>query len=113
MSWTKKVVLGAALAAGLAPCGAAVAAGDAAAGKEIYAKKCANCHGEDGAGNAKMAEKLKVELGMLDLTKATDKSDADLVKLIAEGKKPMPAASKTLDAAAIDNVFAYAKSLRK
>lgn len=112
MGWMKKAALGAAMLALVAPTLGA-RAGDAAAGKEIYAKKCTNCHGEDGAGNAKMAEKLKVELDKLDITKATDKSDADLIKLISEGKKPMPAASKTLDAAAIDNVFAYAKSLRK
>ena len=84
-------------------------AADAAAGKAVYEKKCQNCHGADGKGDAKMAAKLKVE--MSDLSKPSEKSDADLLKLLQEGKKPMPGYAKTLDAAAIENVLAYAKSL--
>ncbi len=86
-------------------------AADVEAGKAIYGKKCANCHGEDGTGNAKMAEKLKVEIP--DISKPSKKSDAEIMKLLSEGKKPMPAFSKSLDPAAIDNVFAYAKTLVK
>ncbi len=96
--------------AALAGIGTAKAA-DVEAGKAIYAKKCANCHADDGKGNPKMAEKLKVEIP--DISKASKKSDADVLKLLAEGKKPMPAFSKSLDQAAIDNVFAYAKTLVK
>ena len=86
-------------------------AGDAAAGKETYDKKCASCHGADGKGDEKMAGKLKLELSKLDLAKMGEKSDADMQKLMNEGKKPMPAYAGKLDAAAIDNVLAYSKSL--
>jgi mono/diheme cytochrome c family protein len=88
-------------------------AADAAAGKETYDKKCASCHGADGKGDAKMEAKLKLEAGKTSLAKMSEKSDADLQKLMNEGKKPMPAYAGKLDAAAIDNVLAYAKSLVK
>ncbi len=89
----------------------AAKAADAEAGKAIYAKKCTNCHAEDGKGNPKMAEKLKVEIP--DISKPWKMNDTEVMKLLAEGKKPMPAFGKTLDQAALDNVFAYSKTLVK
>ena len=38
------------------------AAGDAAAGKELFSKKCASCHGAAGEGKATVAKMLKVEM---------------------------------------------------
>ncbi len=60
-----------------------VRAGDA---KEIWAKDCAKCHGEDGKGKTKMGEKL----GVKDLTDATVQAgmtDAAMTKGIKEGVK--------------------------
>jgi len=37
----------------------AFAAGDAGAGKELYSKKCASCHGAAGEGNEKLAKMLR------------------------------------------------------
>lgn len=82
-------------------------AADLAAGKDLFAKKCAGCHGADGKGNAKMEAALKVKLP--DLT-ASKLSDADLATLLAEGKKPMPG-FKSLDKDSLDAVAAYTKSL--
>lgn len=108
MGLVARTVITAVVMAAFLAVGASKAA-DLEAGKAVFAKKCANCHGDDGKGNTSMAGKLKVT--MPDLTKASDKSDADLMKILTEGKKPMTGYGKSLDQASIDNVFAYTKSL--
>lgn len=80
-------------------------AADADAGKEIYTKKCAGCHGADGKGNAKMAGMLKTTFP--DLTNGSTKTEADLVKLISDGQKPMPAFKKSLSADDVKSVILY------
>ena len=37
--------------------------GDATAGKEVYGKKCATCHGAAGEGKEAIAKMMKVEIG--------------------------------------------------
>jgi mono/diheme cytochrome c family protein len=85
------------------------AAADLELGKKVYGQKCANCHGPDGKGNAKMAAALKVEIKPL--AAAADKPEAEVRKLLEEGKKPMPAYGKTLSPAELDAVLAYTKDL--
>ncbi|MFN7953259.1 MAG: cytochrome c [bacterium] len=85
-----------------------LARADAAAGKAIYDKKCANCHGADGKGDAKMEAKLKAKTTLAEIG---GKSDADMMKLLQEGKKPMPGYAKSLSQAELDDVWAYTKSL--
>jgi mono/diheme cytochrome c family protein len=63
----------------------AVAGGDAEAGKAIFGKKCASCHGKDGSGNPKMAKMLKVELAV-NTESVAGMSDDDLTKLLTEGR---------------------------
>jgi mono/diheme cytochrome c family protein len=87
------------------------AAADLELGKKVYTAKCAACHGADGKGNAKMAATLKVD--SLDLSGSKGKSDAELLKLLAEGKKPMPSFAKTLGKDETDAVLSYAKALAK
>jgi mono/diheme cytochrome c family protein len=77
-------------------------------GKNVYAQKCAACHGADGKGNAKMQEKLKVEIPKL--TDRISKSDAELYQLLQEGKKPMPS-FKRLTKEESDAVIGYVRSL--
>jgi cytochrome c6 len=90
---------------------AAVAA-DADTGKAIYEKSCVSCHGKDGKGNPAMAKVLG-EKG-LDLTSkdVTQKSDEQLLKIIAEGSGKMPA-QKSLSKDEQKQVISYVRSLAK
>ena len=85
---------------------------DAGAGKAIFEKSCVSCHGKDGKGNPAMAKVLG-EKG-LDLTAkdATQKSDEQLLKIIAEGAGKMPA-QKTLSKDDQKQVLTYVRSLAK
>ena len=68
----------------------ALAADDSAA-KTLYEKNCAGCHGADGKGNPTMA-KLIGDKGLNITGKdIARKSEAQLLKLIAEGAGKMPA----------------------
>ena len=87
-------------------------AADSDAGKAVYEKSCVGCHGKDGKGNPAMAKVLG-EKG-LDLTskEATQKSDAELLKIIVEGAGKMPA-QKSLSKDEQKQVLAYVRSLTK
>jgi cytochrome c6 len=91
--------------------GAALAA-DAPAGKAVYEKSCVSCHGKDGKGNPAMAKVLG-EKG-LDLTskETKQKSDEQLLKVIAEGAGKMPA-QKSLSKDEQKEVLSYTRSLAK
>ena len=65
------------------------AAGDAAAGKELFAKKCASCHGPSGEGKDTIAKMMKVEMKPLGSKEVQAKSDADLMKVMKEGNGKM------------------------
>ncbi|MBI3563911.1 MAG: cytochrome c [Elusimicrobia bacterium] len=93
---------------------AAAPAKDAAnPSKELFAKKCASCHGADGKGKAAMAKMFKVKPEELDLTSAefAKVSDADATKLITDGKNKMPAFKGKLKDAEIAGVLSYVRSL--
>ena len=105
MRWLSMV----AAALGALAMASTAAAADVELGKKIYAQKCAGCHGPDGKGNAKMAETLKVKIP--ELAAAAAKTDAELLKAISEGKKPMPGFGKSLKKAELDAVVHYAKGL--
>ena len=91
------------------PCNAVAAEAD---GKAVYEKSCASCHGKDGKGNPAMAKALG-EKG-LDLTtkEAKDKSDDQLLKIIAEGQGKMPA-QKSLSKDEQKQAVNYVRSLGK
>lgn len=112
------VVAGAALVVGTA---VAAHAQDAKAGKGVYeAHKCANCHGEHGAGDGAMGQKLKDKpsnwtAGGGGLKGMDDSQISDAIKKggAAVGKsKAMPAYGKLSDKELAD-VVAYVKSLKK
>lgn len=89
----------------------AVAAADAKAGKTVYTQSCKTCHGPDGAGNPAIAKMMKVEMRDLKSPEVQAMSDADLKKIITDGKgkmKPVPAA-----AGSADDLIAYLRSIKK
>jgi mono/diheme cytochrome c family protein len=89
---------------------AAVFAADAG-GKSLFEKSCAGCHGADGKGNPGMAKVLG-EKGLNIVTKDTaQKSDEQLLKVIAEGAGKMPASKLTKDEQ--KQALRYARSLAK
>ena len=59
-------------------------AADTAAGKDLYTKKCASCHGAAGEGKDSVAKLFKVELKPLTSKEIQSMSDADLKKTILE-----------------------------
>jgi mono/diheme cytochrome c family protein len=87
-------------------------AADANAGKTVYDKNCAGCHGADGKGNPALAKTLG-EKGLNIVGKETkQKSDEVLLKIIAEGAGKMPA-SKKLSSDEQKAVLHYSRSLAK
>lgn len=85
-------------------------AADASAGKDVFAKHCVSCHGADGKGNDAVAKMMKVTIPPLGSKEVQALSDADLSKVITEGKGKMPA-MKTLSSADVSNVVAFIRSL--
>lgn len=87
-------------------------AADADAGKAVYEKNCAGCHGADGTGNPALAKTLG-EKGLNIVGKETkQKSDEALLKIIVEGAGKMPA-SKKLTKDEQKAVLQYSRSLAK
>lgn len=87
-------------------------AADADTGKTGYEKNCAGCHGADGKGNPALAKTMG-EKGLNIVGKeTTQKSDAALLKIIAEGAGKMPA-NKKLTADEQKAVLQYSRSLAK
>src|SRR4029077_20360775 len=73
---------------------------------------CKTCHAEDGHGNDGMAKLLKTTIPPLDGNEVQKMSDADLKKIIVEGKGKMKPVQGLSDAE-IDNVIAYVRTLTK
>ena len=84
---------------------------DAKAGKAIYDKSCASCHGADGKGNPAMAKVLG-EKGLNLTTKEVMKmSDDQVLKIIAQGAGKMPASKISVEDQ--KRVLSYMRSLAK
>jgi cytochrome c2 len=86
--------------------------GDTADGKAVYTKKCATCHGAAGEGKEAIAKMMKVEIRPLGSKEAQAHSDADLKKIIAEGKGKMKPVTGISDKEMTD-LIAYLRSLAK
>jgi len=87
-------------------------AGDAAAGKDVFLKKCKTCHGENGQGNEGMANLLKTKIAPFDSDEVQGKSDADIKVIIVEGKGKMKPV-KDISDSDINNVIAYVRTFKK
>jgi mono/diheme cytochrome c family protein len=76
-----------------------------------YKSKCAGCHGVDGKGNTGPGKALGVhDFGSDEVTKM---SDADLAKVVADGRNKMPAYGKSLKETEIKDLIAYIRQLGK
>ena len=114
------VLLALAFLAGLSLSVEVAQAADAAAGKTIYDKECAKCHGDKGAGDGAQGQKLKDKptnwtAGGGGLKGLDDQKIFDSIKKggKAIGKSAaMPAYPKLSDAD-VTNVAAYVKTLQK
>jgi mono/diheme cytochrome c family protein len=84
---------------------------DLANAKKIYVDKCLKCHGEKGKGDGPKAWDLsKKPADYTDKEKMSKFTDADLRKVVKEGKKPMPAFGKKLSDEDIDGVITYIRT---
>jgi len=93
--------------------GALISAGaDSKAGQAAYDKSCKSCHGADGTPNSAIAKMMKVEMKPLGSAEVQGLSNADMKKIITEGKGKMTA-SKGVTGAAVDDVIAYVHTFKK
>lgn len=90
---------------------AAAAKGDAAAGKTLYAGKCASCHGAAGEGKDAIGKMFKVTLKHLGDKEVQAKDDAALKKDITAGNGKMKAVA--LSDTEVANVIAFVRTLKK
>ncbi len=84
--------------------------GNAAAGKDTFLKKCAVCHGKDGMGSAPMSKVLNVKIPPLSSPDIQKLTDAEMTKVIKEGKGKMKPVTE-LTNADIANLIAFTRSL--
>lgn len=91
--------------------GTVVADTAAAAGKEVYHKRCQACHGADGTGNPQMAKLLKVTIPPVNGIALEKKNDAENLRIIADGQGKMPGFAKQLSAEEQQQVLEYMKTL--
>src|ERR1700693_4629349 len=87
-------------------------AADAKAGQAVYDKSCKPCHGPAGKPNPSMAKMIKVDIQDLKSTEVQAMSDDDIKKIVTDGKGKMKPV-KTVSGAALDDVVAYVRSLKK
>jgi cytochrome c6 len=90
----------------------ALAGGGADEGKEVFAKRCAVCHGKDGSGNGPAAKAFQGGMPDLSSKDVQALSDADIAKVINEGKGKMKPV-KDLSKSDIANLTAFIRSLAK
>jgi len=82
----------------------------AADGAAVYKAKCASCHGPDGKGETSIGKSMKLKsLGGTDVQKQTD---ANLKKVISDGRNKMPAYNGKLSADEIKALVAFIRTLK-
>jgi mono/diheme cytochrome c family protein len=88
-----------------------IQAANVAAGKAAYDKSCKSCHGADGTANPAVAKMMKVEIHDLKSPEVQGMSDADLEKVITEGKGKMHAVPAAANSA--PDIVAYIRAMKK
>ena len=87
-------------------------AADTAAGRDLFGKKCASCHGASGEGKDSVAKMFKVEMHNLGSKEVQSKSDTDLKKIVLEGGGKMKGV-KDVEAKDADDIVAYMRTFAK
>jgi mono/diheme cytochrome c family protein len=78
--------------------------------EQMYKRQCASCHGEDGKGETPEGKKLKTpDLGA---AAVQNKSDAELAKIIADGKGEMPKFGGKLTKDQIRDLVTYIRKFK-
>jgi cytochrome c6 len=104
----RRKLLAATVALSLLATTAAFAAPGAA---DTFKTKCASCHGADGTGQTPVGKSLKIrDLSSAEVQKLTD---ADLQKVISDGKGKMPAYKAKLSVADVSSLVAFIRGLAK
>ncbi len=80
-------------------------------GADLFAGKCAACHGKSGDAESAMAKKMNIK--PMSSAEVQKKSDADLTNIITKGKEKMPAYDGKLSADQIKSLVAYIRTLKK
>ena len=81
----------------------------AADGAAIFKTKCSACHGPDGSGQTPVGKNLKLQdLRSAEVQKLTD---AEITKVLTEGKGKMPKANLSADD--MKAVIGFVRSLKK
>lgn len=84
--------------------------GDSAKGKEVFSR-CAICHGNSGEGKEAIAKMYGVQMKALSSKEVQSLSDADLKKILSQGKGKMKPLG--LSDQEIENVIAFLRTLKK
>jgi cytochrome c6 len=83
-------------------------------GQKIFIAKCAQCHGKDAKGLPNMAKVLKVDPGLINLTRAEAVSltDEAIATIATFGKNKMPKFKGKLTDEQLQQVVKYLRSLQ-
>ena len=86
--------------------------GSAESGQDIFKRRCAGCHGANGAGDTTIGKHLKLrDLRSPDVQKLTDE---ELAAIISKGKSgKMPAFESKLTKEQIEDVVKFIRTLKK
>ena len=84
-----------------------------AAGRKIYSKTCAMCHGKTGDADGPAVIELNIHPAKLSDPKVATESEGALFWKITTGKKPMPTYGKRLPETDRWNLVNYIRTLSK
>ncbi len=85
--------------------------GPAEPGRGVYQMRCQSCHGPDGLASPQMEKMLKVPIPPVTGEALKQKSDAEMLQIIADGKGKMPGYVKTLSPEEQQQVLTSMKTL--
>lgn len=85
---------------------------DAAAGKEMFTKKCKTCHGDDGAGTPAMQKKYADKWKALGSPAVQGMKDDAILKAIKDAPIHKSLVGSTTDAD-FTNILAHVRTLKK